>query len=365
MYLMDNAYNGGAALNGKCRAFATGGGCRICNDLFYIHEKTHLAREGKCKTCLNGESCKTCSDTHFMTVDGECKNKSAVVVCAEEISGAYGCSACLPGYFLTVHECVSCCEAFDRCAECTATTRLACSSNSSVLVKGKCVGMEIVEHCTAAEHSVHQVHLLACTDGEWRRVQDTHRLVGHSACGGWWVDPSGDHCRWRFGRIPRLPCSKAPAGPCPDDLRLCDGSEQRPVCRDKQVQCCYEHTVRCPRGCAIPIDAETRARLCDGNSGRRRFNVKVTGKDCNEGRPPRVIPGPQLHHRADNFPRLFDYFSACRRVIAPLLVINSLQCHFPSRFSLAYPSERLTLRHSGSSSRLQCFSLSLPTLFIS
>ena len=50
MYLMDNAYNSGAALNGKCRAFATGGGCRICNDLFYIHEKTHLAREGKCKT---------------------------------------------------------------------------------------------------------------------------------------------------------------------------------------------------------------------------------------------------------------------------------------------------------------------------
>ena len=80
---MGNAYNSSAALNGKCRAFATGGGCRICNDLFYIHEKTHLAREGKCKTCLNGESCKTCSDTHFMTVDGECKNKSAVVVCAE------------------------------------------------------------------------------------------------------------------------------------------------------------------------------------------------------------------------------------------------------------------------------------------
>ena len=74
-------------------------------------------------------------------------------MCAGDISSEYGCSACLPGYFLSALECVSCRETFDRCVEWTATTCRWCTNWSSVLASGKRVGMEPAEHCTAADNS--------------------------------------------------------------------------------------------------------------------------------------------------------------------------------------------------------------------
>ena len=152
MYLTDNACHSSVALVGKCRVFATDGGCRICNDGYYIHEKTCLACDGRCAKCLNGESCKICSATHFMTVDGECKDENETVGCAGDVSSEYGCSAYLPGYFLSAWGCVSCGETFDGCAECTATTCSGCDKNY-VMHDGGCVPLRTITDGTAANNS--------------------------------------------------------------------------------------------------------------------------------------------------------------------------------------------------------------------
>ena len=46
VYLTDNAWHSSAELVGKCLVFAADGGCRVCNDGYYIHEKTCIACDG-------------------------------------------------------------------------------------------------------------------------------------------------------------------------------------------------------------------------------------------------------------------------------------------------------------------------------
>ena len=121
VYLTDNACHNSAALVGKCRVFATDGGCHVCNDGYYIHEKTCLACMDECATCLNAESCATCNSEHFMTGTGECKAKNEVMGCAVEVDSALGCTRCEDGFFLNSRECSECGETFDACATCDAT----------------------------------------------------------------------------------------------------------------------------------------------------------------------------------------------------------------------------------------------------
>ena len=97
MYLTDNSCHSNGTLAGKCRTFATDGGCRICNAGFYRHEKSCVECDAKCKTCTNGESCTSCSDAYFMTVDGVCRPKTEIVGCAVEISSEHRCVECAIG----------------------------------------------------------------------------------------------------------------------------------------------------------------------------------------------------------------------------------------------------------------------------
>ena len=108
MFLTDNACHSNGTLAGKCRVFARDGGCHICRNGFYRHEKTCIACDGKCRTCTNGESCSVCNEQHYMSVDGVCHDKSEIVGCAVEISSDVGCTSCLPGYFAANRMCSEC-----------------------------------------------------------------------------------------------------------------------------------------------------------------------------------------------------------------------------------------------------------------
>ena len=57
MFLTDNACHSSAALVGKCRVYATDGGCLICSAGFDWHEKTCVECDAKCRTCTDGVSC--------------------------------------------------------------------------------------------------------------------------------------------------------------------------------------------------------------------------------------------------------------------------------------------------------------------
>ena len=118
MFLTDNACHSSETLAATCEAYALDGGCRVCTAGFYRHEKTCLPCDAKCRTCTGGESCTACAATHFMGADGACKDKSAVVGCAVEVSSDVGCVECLRGYFVKDRECSLCNATHANCAAC-------------------------------------------------------------------------------------------------------------------------------------------------------------------------------------------------------------------------------------------------------
>ena len=62
-----------------CLRDGRGWGCRICTEGFFWHEETCLARNTKCRAFRNAEQCLACASTHFMEVDGVCRDKSEFV----------------------------------------------------------------------------------------------------------------------------------------------------------------------------------------------------------------------------------------------------------------------------------------------
>ena len=298
---MDHACYSSATLVEIYRAYAPDGGCRVCNDGYFRHKKTCVGCWTEYLTCTGGDGCRACRWTHFMTVDGECNDKNKVVVCAGDISSEYGCSACLAGYFLSAGEYVSCRETSDGCAGWTATTCHRCTNRSTVLVNGKRVGMESAEHFTAVDNS-------RCTKCTFRR--------GLTDAG----DVCTTHSVWLVvllalpGRL--LILTVTVVGVFITFHAVHTAKHRRGLARTVWILATDQSNVqfvptnkRCVMAntrCvvfgedAIPVDGKTMEHPRDGNSWWRRFNVKDVGKDRNEGRPPRVIPGQQLHHPAHN-----------------------------------------------------------------
>ena len=58
--MTNNACHSSAALVGKCLVFATDGGCHVCNDSYYTHEKTCIAYDGRCADGLYPGATGTC-----------------------------------------------------------------------------------------------------------------------------------------------------------------------------------------------------------------------------------------------------------------------------------------------------------------
>ena len=296
MFLTDNICHSSASLAGKCRDYATDGGCLICNDGFYKHEKTCIACDAKCLTCTNGDSCIACNTEHFMGVDGACKNKSDVVGCAVEVSSDVGCMECLPGYFAKDRMCTLCNETFDRCVSCTTDACEGCVLDH-VISGGLCIPFKNITHCTAADGT-------KCTK-----------------CSFWHEPtPSGESCAthavwWTIllavigvlfivgGVVAGVVCLIQAALNVMRRLDIARTVCVFPMARSNvsfvptKVKGVMTSTRCVVFDGAIPVDAESRALLCVGNTGKKRVRVQVVGKDDSEMGAVRVAPGSIILER--------------------------------------------------------------------
>ena len=120
----------------------------------------------------------TCNEEHFMTVEGECKAKSATTGCEGEISSAVGCVACVDGFYLHDRECARCDAAFENCVTCTETRCERCGEEF-VFRDGHCVPYRAIDNCVEAADS----SCSRCTF--WHRPSpDGSACESHAV---WWV----------------------------------------------------------------------------------------------------------------------------------------------------------------------------------
>ena len=289
MFLTDNTCHSSGTLAGKCRVYATDGGCRVCNDGFYRHEQTCLACDGKCRTCTDGSSCSTCSETHFMGVDGVCRSKGEIVGCSVEITSEHGCSECLVGYFQKDKVCTPCSMMYMLCAACTEEACYGCVADY-VLSGGLCIHFTNITYCAAAGDS-------RCTK-----------------CSFWHAPTvSGDECTTRavwwvvlltvlvtiiifFCAVASITCAVNVL------FRIKQRWDvSRTVCifamRRSNVKFVKTKTTDVVTNVlcvdfegVISVGVETKALLCVGNTGRRRSMVQVVGKDNNDRYTLRVVP---------------------------------------------------------------------------
>ena len=313
---MINACHSSATLVETCRAYAPDGGCRVCNGGYYGH-KTCVGCRAEYLTCTGGDGCSA-SWTHFMTVDGECKDE--VVGCAVEISSDVVCASFLPGYFSKDQTCLLCNATFDRCSVCDGEVCI-CRLSDRVLSGGACLHFADVAHCTAADDS-------KCTKSAFWH-EPTASGDECTKCAVWWVillGLVGALLIILFIVVFVVVLIHAA-------LNL---KQRRDIARTVHIfniprsdidftSTRVEGIVTSTRCVgfdgAIPVDAESKALLCIGNTGRKRLRVKVAGKDRNERRLPRVMPGQQLHHRAHNVPPTVGLSLPRHRVI------RLLSCH--------------------------------------
>ena len=293
MFLTDNACHSSATLAGKCRVYATDGGCRVCNAGFYRHEKTCLECDPKCRTCTSGDSCTSCASTHFMGVDGVCLDKSEIVGCAVDISSEHGCDECVPGYFPQDRMCSLCNATFEHCAVCDGEACTACVPDH-VLTGGSCTHLANITHCTAADRS-------KCTMCSFWHAP-TPDGTGCAARAVWWVIV--------LAVVAALVvvCGLVACVACLVNVAL-RAKHRRDVARTVCVFAMGRSNVefvptkvanvvtstRCVVfDGAIPVDAESKALLCIGNVGKRRVRVQVVGKDTTDKYTVRVVPGGVL-----------------------------------------------------------------------
>ena len=279
MFLSDNGCHNNESLSGKCSTYATDGGCRICSQGFYKHEKTCMECMPECRTCMNGDSCVTCDSAHFMTVDGVCKGKDQIIGCAVDISSDEGCTECVSGYFVNDRECVPCNMSHALCVVCDWKMCLDCVSDH-LLANGECVHFTNVSHCSASDGS-------KCVK-----------------CAFWHVPTiEGDKCMTRvvwWVVVLAVLCVLFVLGVFIASTAVCANGVMKHVRRQRQREkacvfkmshsnvsfsatrhseiCVNKTTVVFGDG-AIPVCCESEEFLCIGNRGKRDVKVQLVAKE--------------------------------------------------------------------------------------
>ena len=280
--MTDNACHSNGTLTGKCSVYATDGGCRICNDGFYRHEKACLACDTKCRTCGNAESCSTCADTHFMTLSGVCRNKSEIVGCAVEISSEYGCIECVAGFFVKERMCSLCNATFESCAVCDEDVCADCVKDH-ILKNGACIHFTNITHCTAADGS-------KCTECTfWHKpAADGLSCKTHAV---WWVvlllvvvclliavvcvvlilfAINFTLRRVRMQEQRKTTCIFKMAR---SNVKFLETKQRNIVVNKREIV--FDDG-------AIPVDAESKELLCVGNKGKKDMKVQFVAKEGND-----------------------------------------------------------------------------------
>ncbi|ELP89890.1 protein serine/threonine kinase, putative [Entamoeba invadens IP1] len=175
-YISRNVCKSQEDLVNTCVQYNVNGGCFMCADGYYTHEKSCDECSDECLTCfLSSTQCTRCSQNYYKNVSGVCKPKSDIIGCSVPIT-ENGCSKCLDGFYNKQNECFLCNE---TCLTCRDDSTCTSCTNNKIFKNEKCYSSADVAHCRKVNNS----KCVACED-DWVPSQDGKYCAERKT---WWI----------------------------------------------------------------------------------------------------------------------------------------------------------------------------------
>ncbi|ELP84568.1 protein serine/threonine kinase, putative [Entamoeba invadens IP1] len=147
-FLKNNKCLSNAELEAVCKVMSLGGDrCYECQDGFYLKDQQCQRCDEQCGSCKIPHICLTCNETNFMNDQNQCVPQSLIYGCSVAITQR-GCTQCEEGYH--TYKSNQCQKCTDKCIRCLSDGECTICENGTVLNKGLCLSYTTVTGCIEA-----------------------------------------------------------------------------------------------------------------------------------------------------------------------------------------------------------------------